>query len=267
MSDEGEESATRMRARHDEDRRKHPSIINELKDELTPYGVQLILDAHEKSIPMVAQLQDEEGTYKVGMPGDVGFFTVSLTSCSGACEINRGLPCAHMLKVYAATNTPSLALTSLHPFWLRKKKTIEGLPAGVAEAELDSVGVGDEVGVGREQGKGKGVQRGGDGDKGEEGARLALVKKTERYLNVMEAAKPLAALAQASIHSYREVMQGLDSLHHSLVKSLSKPPQGGASATATGEGQGQWPLNPRTVPSTGRAATKRKRSAYEQRRA
>ena len=96
----------------------------------------------------------------------------------------------------------------------------------------------------------------------------AKVSKRERYTNVLELAKPLAAMGQSSIHAYRLVAAGLDALQVSVLaapgvsKPISRQPAGGGGTASVPDG----PLNPRVQKKDkGKLATKRKKSAMEQR--
>ena len=176
------------------------------------------------------------------------------------CHNNSGLPCAHMIAVYGASNTQSLLESTIHNFWLLKDQV------AVEEGEGD-VGAGDEgaganVGGGFRVGEEGGEQAGArSGKEAEETLETVneMVPKRARYGNVLELAKPLAALGQGSIHAYRTVTTAMEKLSKDLFKQLSKP-----ASTPGGATSGPDEVrDPRTVPAAGRPATKRKQSAVD----
>jgi hypothetical protein len=263
MADKAEETVARLAERHLKDKFKQPALISPMQGQVTPFAVKKLLAEEEKSAPMIAVL-DPAGdgtTYKVGSRGGVereGCVIASIEECSMMCHTNSGLPCAHMFAVYAASNTHALLESTIHDFWLLKVQV--AVEEGEVDVDVDvDEGAGANVGGGfrvGEEGGEEGAAR--SGNEAEETV-MEKVPKSKRYANVLEFAKPLAALGEGSIHAYRAVTAAMDALCKDLFKKLSKPASTPGGATS-GSGGVQ---NPRKVPVAGAPATKRKKSATE----
>jgi sentrin-specific protease 1 len=237
MTSESDEVAERLKIRQDraKDKGLGPTIIKNLQGKLNSFAIKKLLEYHYISqemeameLCMVVDQRDKtpERMFKVGREYNNHPFTATLTSCSGACLLNTGLPCAHILKVHVATNTHSIDLDMIDDFWKLKETTSETpLTGGTTETPLTGGTTEhvEEIDHGFDQDEQIDVQPDCVDDNWLAKSYLNT-DPSERYPAVLEAVKPFADVAMYSGEAFCEVMLTLNASAESLKKMFSIGP-------------------------------------------
>lgn len=271
MYDKHEESMQRAVKRQRMESRKYPAIINELKGSLTSKAIDMLLAENAKQTSWRAKPVQGEQTFvvvgqnakkfRVGTPGQLEAgkgVHASLTWCAARCNVNSGLPCSHMMCVYRVTNTESFVEGVVHDFWKRREKVGEDEPGEEEEAHYSTP-----------QGS-PNPKSNVDSDDESEGAAtvtrqgyIRVPKKSERYPEIMQAAKEIAVEGRESHLLYETALAGIEELVTKLRtlnsegRDVGRPPNSTGEALSSGIAEGV--RNPqKRQRGAGRHATKRK---------